>query len=147
MMSITQATDPDLSRFLVENNGKLIVYHGWADAWANPEPTVDYYREVVQSTFNGDLGAAREKIRLFMVPGMDHCRGGPGPNTWDKLAPLVEWVENGQAPNYLVATHSSDGTVDNERPVCPYPQRAIYTGPAGGENAQRNWVKENFTCR
>ena len=147
MMSITEATDPDLRRFLVGNNGKLIVYHGWADAWANPEPTVDYYREVVTTTFGGDTNAAREKIRLFMVPGMDHCRGGPGPNTWDKLAPLVNWVENGQAPEYLVATHSTDGAVDNERPICPYPQRAVYSGPAGGENDQHNWVRQNFTCR
>ncbi|MEE8348221.1 MAG: tannase/feruloyl esterase family alpha/beta hydrolase [Acidobacteriota bacterium] len=147
MMSITEATDPDLNRFLVGNNGKMIVYHGWADAWANPEPTVNYYREVVTTTFGGDVSAARENIRLFMVPGMDHCRGGPGPNTWDKLAPLVAWVEKGKAPDHLMATHSSDGKVDNERPLCPYPERAIYTGPAGGRSDRRNWVGQNFTCR
>ena len=82
-----------------------------------------------------------------MVPGMGHCRGGPGPNAWDKLAPLVDWVEKGNSPDFLVATHSTDEMVDNERPLCAYPQRAVYTGPAGGENDPTNWVSGNFTCR
>ena len=87
-----------------------------------------------------------------------HCDGGPGPNTWDRLAPLVDWVENGKAPDFLVATHSqaswdaptagnTAGTVENERRICPYPQHAVYTGPAGGENNRANWVQSNFTCR
>jgi feruloyl esterase len=147
MISITEATDPDLDRFLNRNNGKLILYHGWADVWANPEPTVDYYQAVVQETFQGDLEAARRKARLFMVPGMNHCRGGPGPNTWDKLDPLVDWVENGKVPDSLVARHLTDNRVDNERPVCAYPQKAVYSGPAGGENVPGNWVASNFVCR
>jgi len=147
MMSITEATDPDLSRFLLKNNGKLIIYHGWADAAANPEPTLDYYKDVVETTFNGDIDAAKQKVQLFMVPGMGHCRGGPGPNAWDKLAPLVEWVEKGEAPDFIVATHSTDGVVDNERPICSYPERAVYTGPAGGEKDPANWVASNFTCQ
>ena len=64
-----------------------------------------------------------------MFPGMGHCGGGPGPNDWDPLAPLVQWVENGTAPEHVVATHSTDGRVDNERRVCAYPQVARYTGP------------------
>ena len=147
MISITEAKDPDLSRFLLKNDGRLIIYHGWREALANSEPTLDYYKDVVATTFNGDVNAALEKTRLFMVPGMGHCGGGPGPNTWDKLAPLVDWVENGNAPDALIATHSTDGVVDNERPICPYPQRAVYTGPAGGENDPANWVASNFTCR
>lgn len=147
MKAITDATDPDLKRFLTQNEGKFILYHGWGDAGVHPEPTVDYYQEVVDATFGGDLEAAREDMRLFMVPGMGHCRGGPGPNSWDKLAPLVEWVENGNAPAFVVATHSSGGIVDNERPICAYPQQAIYTGPGGGENDPANWVAANFTCR
>ena len=95
----------------------------------------------------GEWKGGRERARLFMVPGMDHCRGGPGPDTWDRLAPLVDWVENGKAPDSLVATHSTGGTVDNERKICAYPQRAVYTGPAGGENNRANWVQGNFTCR
>ena len=147
MMEITDAKDPDLRPFLVQNDGKLILYHGWRDATAPPEPTLDYYKQVLATAFQGDPKAAQQRARLFMVPGMDHCRGGPGPNTWDKLAPLVDWVENGKAPDFLVATHSTNGVVDNERKLCLYPQHAVYTGPAGGENDRANWVHGNFTCR
>ncbi len=148
MAAITDAKDPNLTRFLMDKGGKFILYHGWGDALVPPEPTLDYYKDVVTTTFKGDLNAARERTRLFMVPGMDHClRGGPGPNSWDQLAPLVDWVENGKAPDFLVATHSTAGAVDNERKICAYPQRAVYTGPAGGENNRANWVQGNFTCR
>ena len=147
MKSITDATDPDLTRFLIKNGGKLILYHGWGDTATHPEPTLDYYNQIVTTTFGGDIDTARDNIRLFMVPGMGHCRGGPGPNAWDKLAPLVDWVEKGNSPDFLVATHSTDEMVDNERPLCAYPQRAVYTGPAGGENDPTNWFSGNFTCR
>ena len=90
MMSITDATDPDLKRFLMENDGKLIIWHGWADGGQSPEATLDYYRDVVTTTFDGDLHAARERVRLFLLPGVGHCGGGPGPNRWDRLAPLVD---------------------------------------------------------
>ena len=58
---------------------------------------------------------------------------------------MVAWVENGNAPDFVVAAHSTDGVVDNERPICAYPQRAVYTGPAGGENDPINWVESTFT--
>ena len=147
MMSITDATDPNLTRFLMKKGGKLILYLGWSDPGTQPESTLDYYKSAVAATFKGDIDAARKHTRLFMVPGMDHCGGGPGPNSWDKLAPLVDWVENGKAPDYLVATHSTNNVVDNERRVCPYPQRAVYTGAAGGQNDRANWVEHNFTCK
>ena len=147
MKSLMNATDPDLERFLLRRNGKLMLWHGWNDAGAPPAPTQDYYDEVVATTFDGDGAAARERARLFMFPGMGHCGGGPGPNTWDPLAPLVEWVENGTAPDSVVAHHSTDGRVDNERRVCAYPQVARYSGPAGGENDPANWVEGNFSCR
>ena len=147
MMEIIDAVDPDLSRFLGNNSGKLILYHGWADFSPPPEPTLDYYKDMVETTFDGDMTAAREQARLFMVPGMGHCGGGPGPNSWDKLPALVDWVENGNAPDFVVATHSTDGVVDNERPICAYPEMAVYTGPAGGQNDPVNWVAGNFTCQ
>jgi hypothetical protein len=147
MKSLMNATNPNLERFLLRRNGKLLLWHGWNDAGAPPEPTQDYYDEVVARTFGGDRAAARERTRLFMFPGMGHCGGGPGPNTWDPLAPLVEWVENGTAPEHVVATHSTDGRVDNERRVCAYPQVARYTGPAGGADDPANWIAANFTCR
>ncbi|MGH9347368.1 MAG: tannase/feruloyl esterase family alpha/beta hydrolase, partial [Vicinamibacterales bacterium] len=147
MMSLMDATDPDLRPFLVENKGKLILYHGWGDSGVSPEGTVTYYKDVVKTSFGDDMQAAREHARLFMFPGMGHCRGGPGPNEWDRLAALVNWVEKGQTLDFVVATHSTDGKVDNERPVCAYPQRAVYTGPAGGQNDPQNWVARNFACR
>ncbi len=147
IIDMLDAKDPNLSKFLKARNGKLILYHGWADPQVSPEPTVDYYKDVLTTTFAADTQAGRERARLFMIPGMGHCGGGAGPNTWDKLAPLVDWVENGKAPEHLVATHGADGKVDNERKICAYPQRAVYSGPAGGENDRANWVQGNFTCR
>ncbi len=147
MKSITDATDPNLRRFLIKNGGKLILYHGWGDTATHPEPTLDYYKDIVATTFMGDMHAARDRIRLFMFPGMGHCGGGPGPNRWERLEELVDWVENGKASDFIVATHSTDGVVDNERRVCAYPELAVYTGPVGGENDPANWVKSNFTCQ
>jgi hypothetical protein len=146
MKRITNADDPNLSRFLVARGAKLILWHGWADGGAPPEPTLDYYEDVVATTFGGSLAAARERTRLFMFPGMGHCGGGAGPNTWDALAPLVAWVEKGEAPEHVVATHATNGTVDNERRVCAYPERAVYAGPAGGQDARPNWREQNFRC-
>ena len=147
MRRITDAVDPDLSRFLLQQNGKLLLYHGWADALVVPQPTVTYYRDVVDTTFGGEIAAARERARLFMAPGMNHCRGGVGPDTWDRLRPLVDWVERGAAPDALIATHATGGVVDNERPICAFPERAVYTGPDGGADDPANWVAENFACR
>ena len=147
MMSITDAADPDLSQFLKDRSGKLIVYHGWVDTLIVAEDTLDYFNEMVNATFDGSLTQASQASRLFMAPGMGHCRGGPGPDNWDKLAPLVDWVENDVAPEYVTAEHRTDGQVDNQRPVCAYPQQAHYMGPANGANNPDNWVVENFQCR
>jgi len=147
MMSITDSTDPDLSRFLLDNGGKLILYHGWSDVLTVPAATVAYYDNVVDTTFDGQVDRAREHTRLFLAPGMSHCGGGPGPNSWDKLEVLVAWVERGDAPDIIVATHSTNGVVDNERPLCAYPEQAVYTGPAAGANDPANWVQGNFSCR
>ena len=146
MMSIMDATDPDLTRFS-RHGGKLLLYHGWNDVMTVAPATVDYYEEMVDVTFDGNMDTAREQVRLFLAPGMGHCRGGNAPDTWDRLAPLVAWVENGTAPDAIVATHVTDGTVDNERPLCPYPEQAVYTGPTGGENDPANWVASNFSCQ
>ncbi|HLF10669.1 MAG TPA: tannase/feruloyl esterase family alpha/beta hydrolase [Gammaproteobacteria bacterium] len=147
MKAITNADDPNLERFLIGRGGKLILWHGWADAGAPPEPTVDYYDAVVTATFGADLAAARERARLFMFPGMGHCGGGPGPNEWDPLTPLVDWVERGIAPDSVIATHRTDGLADNERRVCAHPQRAVYTGSADERNDPNAWVAGNFSCR
>jgi len=147
MSSIMDATDPDLSSFLESRDGKLIIYHGMGDALSVATATVNYFNDMVDTTFAGSFSDANDSSRLFLAPGMGHCGGGPGPNNWDKLAPLVDWVENGVAPESLTATHSTDGSVDNERLLCTFPQQARYTGPTGGENDSDNWVAENFSCQ
>jgi feruloyl esterase len=147
MMAITDATNPELSRYLIRKGAKLILFHGWADAEAPAEPTVDYYRQVVDATFRGNIDDARKSTRLYMFPGMGHCGGGPGCNESDPLAALVAWVEKDVAPDYLLAHHRTNGVIDNQRRVCAWPQRAVYVGPPGGQNDRRNWVEQNFACR
>jgi Tannase and feruloyl esterase len=148
------AVDPDLSRYLKNHKGKLLIYQGWSDGDALPESIVHYYEDMVKTTFDGSYQNAEESARLFMTPGMGHCGGGPGPNEWDKLPVLVKWVENGQAPDYVVAAHRSNirgetqsGPVTNERKLCPFPEHAVYSGPEGGQNDPANWKEENFTCK
>ncbi|WP_162536969.1 tannase/feruloyl esterase family alpha/beta hydrolase [Granulicella sp. WH15] len=148
------AVDPDLNRFLKQRKGKLLMYQGWSDGDALPESIVAYYQQVVQKTFDGSYPEAQKDARLFMVPGMGHCGGGPGPNEWDKLPALVKWVEEGVAPDSIVAVHRSSvrddntpGPITDERKLCPFPQQAVYTGPAGGENVSANWKQQNFACR
>jgi feruloyl esterase len=93
--------------------GKLLIYEGWADPVVSPYDTIGYYRRVVRATSggrrSGDVDATalrrtQEFARLFMVSGMTHCGGGPGPNTFDKLTPLVRWVEHAAAPQKITAT-------------------------------------------
>lgn len=128
---------PDLSAFEARG-GKLIVYQGWADPLVAAQPTVDYF-EAVERTMGGRERTSRF-ARLYMVPGMDHCIGGTGPDRFggagddaprvdaqhDLLSALEEWVERGIAPQQVVATQVIDGKVTRTRPLCPHPQRARY---------------------
>ncbi len=146
-VAISRGIDADLDRFLIRQGGKLLMYHGWADGIIPATPTLDYHAEVISKVFDGDAKAAAGHMRLFMAPGMNHCRGGVGPNEADYLTALDRWVTDGTAPESIVARHRTSGVVDNERPLCPHPTRAVYTGPADGVNDSRNWRAENFECR
>ena len=75
-----------------------------------------------------------------MIPGMGHCGGGEGPNTFDMVSPLDNWVEHGEAPSRIVASHLTAGKVDRTRPLCAYPQVARYKGTGDINQA------ENFVC-
>jgi feruloyl esterase len=79
--------------------------------------------------------------RLFMAPGMAHCSGGTGPNTFDMQAALEQWVERGIVPDQIVATHAINGVVDRSRPLCTYPKIAVYKGNGDTNDAA------NFVCR
>jgi len=117
----------DLSAFM-RRGGKLLLYHGWADQNFSAQSTIDYYRKVVDTIGSATQNA--DSPRLFLVPGMGHCGGGAGPNTFDMVSTLERWVENNQAPALIVASHSTDGKLGRTRPLCPYPQVAKHNGTA-----------------
>lgn len=118
------ATDPDLRAFA--RHGKLIMYQGWGDPLNAQTLPADYRAEVI-----GVFGAERPVdgfFRLFMVPGMAHCAGGPGLSRFDGLAALRAWVEKDQAPDRIVADGSPVLGPGASRPLCPYPKSARYEG-------------------
>jgi feruloyl esterase len=131
------AIDPDLKAMQLRG-GKIILYHGWSDPDISPLNSINYYESVVSK-----LGRRKTDsfFRLFMVPGMQHCGGGPGPNSFDMLAALELWVEKRIPPSRIIASHSTNGTVDRTRPLCPYPQTAVYTGKGSTDDGA------NFVCR
>lgn len=129
-----ETMNADLKRFR-DRGGKLILYHGWGDDAISPLSTISYVSKVAEKT-----GATSDFMRLFMVPGMNHCGGGPGPTTFDALSALSTWVEKKQAPGALAGAHLTNGTPDLTRPLCPYPQVARYSGQGDVKNAA------NFSC-
>jgi feruloyl esterase len=131
------AGNPDLNAFRALG-GKLIQYHGWSDPGVPPRNSVDYYERVLA---NAGHTRTRDFYRLFMVPGMGHCGGGPGTTTFDMLPALVSWVEHGRAPDSVPATHIEAGQVIRSRPLCPYPERAVWNR-SGNQNDIAN-----YSCR
>lgn len=125
------AVDPDLRAFEA-HGGKLLLYAGWRDTGITPENTILYYESVRE-----ELGPQQgDWLRLFLAPGMGHCRGGPGVDTFDTLTALEQWREQGVAPDEMPARGSASGF---ERPVCAYPAYAKYDGSGGLEDAG-NWT-------
>ena len=141
--SYFNAVDPDLRPFQL-NHGKLIQYHGWSDPDISPLNSINYYQSVVDLTGRSKSDALHETkdfYRLFMVPGMQHCTGGPGPSRFDTLTALEQWVEHGTAPDKIITSHvAADGSVDRTRPLCPYPQEAHWNGNGSADDAA------NFVC-
>lgn len=160
------ANNADLTP-LKRRGGKLIMYHGFADPFITPLVGLDYYAAVVDHTGGGDgddrhgksaLEETREFARLFMVPGMNHCAGGPGANVFngpanlggpedpehDVVMALDRWVTQGVAPDKIVATKFVNDKpasgVAFTRPLCPYPEVARYRGAGDATNAA------NFVC-
>lgn len=120
------AMNPDLSAFR-DGGGKLILWHGWADQAVPATGTIDYYQQL--SSRMGGIERTREFARLFLVPGMYHCVGGPETGQVDPVPGIVRWVEGGSAPDRMVASQPDGrGGVLGTRPVFAFPDRAGYTG-------------------
>jgi feruloyl esterase len=121
---------PQALRPFVRQNRKLIMYHGFSDGWITPYRTVQFYEDWAQQ--RGGYNRLQQNARLFMVPGMYHCVGGPGPNTFDTLTALENWVENDVAPEAIVATKYVDDdptkSATRTMPLCKFPEQAEYGG-------------------
>ena len=139
----------------VDRGGKAIIYQGWADPSVIALPTIDYYAALARA--NGGPRRLADSVRLFMVPGMYHCRGGgaadafggsghplpaapPNPDS-DILWSLIRWVEDRQPPQRLTATKRTDDTILFTRTLCPFPQAAIYDGHGDSADAH------SYACR
>jgi len=145
--SAVDSDNPDL-RPLRNAGAKLIVYHGWSDPDISPLGSINYFNDVVNVIANDSQDASKDSalsstqdfFRLFMVPGMGHCRGGPGPDQFDALAALENWVENDIAPEAIIASKIVQGKTVTSRPLCVYPKVATYRG-SGSTNSAKN-----FSC-
>jgi feruloyl esterase len=126
----------DLSGFKA-HGGKLLLYHGLADSSIPPGHTVMYYNSVLAK-----MGKKQDDwFKLYLEPGMAHCGNGPGPNQFNKMGVIERWREAGQAPDAIIAEHVTGTTVDMTRPLCAYPQTAVYKGVGSKNDAA------NFSCK
>ena len=129
------ATDTNLQPFK-SRGGKLILWHGWADPALTPLASIKYYEQVLARD-----ASAPDYFRMFLMPGVLHCGGGTGPDTADWNQALADWVEKGQAPTRVVAAKMANGAPTMSRPLCPFPQKAVYNGSGNANEAQ------SFTCQ
>ena len=131
-----EAKDPNITPFIARG-GKLLLWHGFDDPGPSPLGTIEYYENVRQAS-GPKAPALDASLRLFLLSGVYHCRGGPGADGFDSLAALDRWVESGRAPDDMIATRE-DGKLS--RPLCQYPTLARYKG--GGDPA----AASSFECR
>jgi hypothetical protein len=136
--SVIGTDNPDLTAFR-DRGGKTIVWHGWSDPLISAQGTVDYYKRVVQTM--GGPEKTSQFMRLFMAPGVGHCGGGVGPAPTGTMEALLAWVEEGRAPETLLASRPAQGGgTPRTRPLCQYPLVAKYKGTGSTDDAA------NFTC-
>ncbi|MFT7461287.1 MAG: feruloyl esterase, partial [Planctomycetota bacterium] len=134
-MRLIDATDTDIHAFRDLGN-KMLIYVGWQDLAFSPRATVEYYDALSQQ-----MGKTTEDFaRLFMVPGMYHCFGGPGPSNFDYMTPLITWVEKGHAPDRIIGHQYSEDKVIRTHPLCPWPKVARYSGKGSMKSA------DSFEC-
>jgi feruloyl esterase len=118
--------DPSKFSAYFAKGGKLLIYHGFDDLIISPYSSIWFYEDLAQE--NGGYPKLQQNARLFMVPGMQHCVLGAGPNSFDTLSALEQWVEKGIAPDAIPATHLANGVIDRTMPLCKFPEQAHYKG-------------------
>ena len=128
--------DPSRYGAFFAQGGKLLIYHGYDDLIISPYSSIWFYEDLAEK--NGGYEKLEGHARLFMVPGMQHCVGGSGPNTFDTLSALEKWVEKGVAPDAIPAIHSTDSAIDRTMPLCKFPEQAHYKG-SGDVSDPSNW--------
>ncbi len=140
LAAMVNATSPDIDTFR-DHGHKLLMYHGWSDWLVAPEESINYWNAV--HTRSGP--SIDQSFRLFMVPGMAHCAGGPGATHFDPLSAVVDWVEHGVAPDKIIAGKlppaETGDSANFQRPLCPYPRVAQYQGTGNTNDAS------SFVCR
>jgi len=133
---VLSLTDPNLKPYF-DRGGKLLIYHGWQDPQVPAQGTVKYFNDVLKTA---GMKSAGTSVQLYMVPGMGHCQGGPGTDTFDKMGAIESWVATGKAPAQIIASHRTNGQVDRTRPLCPFGQVAKWKGTGSTDDAA------NFAC-
>jgi feruloyl esterase len=113
------------------------MYHGWADQQVAPLNSINYFNAVLDAS---GKSAAGKSVALYLVPGMGHCQGGVGTDSFDKVAAMEDWIRTGGAPSQIVAAHRTAGKPDRTRPLCQYPLVAKYKGSGSTDDAS------NFVC-
>ena len=131
------STSTDLATFF-DRGGKLLVYHGWSDAQVTPRNSIEYVTKVAARLGPGVVGRS---LQLYMVPGMNHCQGGNGPDQFDEVAAMEQWVASGVAPARIIASRVVSGVVERTRPLCPYGQVAVWDGRNSTNDAS------SFACQ
>jgi len=142
--TLLDATSPDLTAFK-KRHGKLLFSHAWNASTHTATRSLEYYDQVV-SFMNGgknnlhvrDFAETQEFFRFFLVPG---GAGSKAPSKYDSMPALEAWVEHGIAPTKIIGHHATSGVVDRTRPICPYPETAVYKGSGSIDDAQ------NFKCQ
>ena len=135
MAEILNGAETDLAAFQ-QREGRILMYHGWADTGVNPLMTVEYYDRVMEA-----MGPETASFfRTFMVPGMFHCRGGVNVDRLDAITPVIEWVEADIPPETIIAARMEERRITRTRPLCAYPQVARYKGSGSSDRAA------SFSC-
>jgi feruloyl esterase len=129
------ATSTDYSAFNARG-GKMIIYHGWNDPALSANASIKYYEDVRKAEPSVD-----NFLKLFLLPGVNHCGGGPGPSQVDWIEIIRDWVEKGNAPERIKLSKSENGEVILTRPVYPYPRIAVYDG-SGDPNVESSFIEK-----